>query len=37
MTEPYKKIEDEALEKILEDAEMDDFHFIVKFGCKREE
>ena len=37
MTEPYEKIEDEALEKILEDVKLDDFHFIVKYGRKREE
>ncbi len=30
-------IEDKALDEILEDIDMDDFHYAIKFGRKRED
>lgn len=29
--------DDKALDKILEDIKLDDYHFIVKYGRKKEE
>ena len=37
MATPSEEIDDKAIEKILEDTEIDDFHFIVKYGRKRED
>ena len=37
MSDTDKIIEDKAMEKMLEDAQIDDFHFIIKFGRKRED
>jgi len=37
MSDTEDIINDGAMEKILKDAELDDFHFIVKFGRKRED
>lgn len=37
MSTPNEEIEDKAMEKMLKDADLDDYHFIIKFGCKRKE
>ena len=37
MTTPNDEIDDKAIEDILEDTEIDDYHFIVKYGRKRED
>lgn len=31
------EFDDKAMEKILEDIKLDDYHFIVKYGKKRED
>ena len=31
------EFDDKAMEKMLEDVKLDDYHFIVKYGRKREE
>lgn len=36
MATPNEEIEDKAMEKMLKDAELDDFHYIIKFGRPKE-